>query len=566
MPRSPHRRTAALIVAALAGTLVTAIATGSAAAEQVAGGPDRTTVTEAADYASEAFADPWDYSNSADIHVGTPQMSNGGQVKDGLLQFVAATQYPWIDPVPYLPGSTPLDRDGPSAPIDTSRYTKLSVRMYASAAGAGLVLWSTCDWSRDKACTGAMGVPISAGWNTYDWTLKAGDPNARAAWAGKALQLRFIPASKQGADVEVDWMRLHADAAPVRFTVQPPNGGGRHEVLWESVGDPTSTDPATPRSGSLGMVSGTSVEFPYAAFPPGTYRLFSRSGGTTGPYTAPLTVLPRPRPVIDSPSLAGGADYATTVRKAGWNFSSLKDVGRRANVCNARILAGGVLAAGNCGPEIDNPFFYLPNPTPIDGNTWHRLTVRLRYDGPFGLTGGPTGGAVARLIWYVKGNPADQNVSDLVVYPGWQTITVDLKTNPAAAVTDETQKGKRIGWAGQTITALRLDPNEDVSARNWYVDYVRLTRDDAGAGGRFTLVFRETAGLPGQTATVYLARDRKGSSPVKVATRPVGAGRNTVAITMPAGLRNGSYWPYVVVSGPSGSVTTHAAAPVTLSR
>jgi hypothetical protein len=568
MARSPrHRRTAALVVAALAAGLVSALATGPASAEQVEGGPDRGTVSEAVDHASEAFADPWDYGNSADIHVGTPQMSHGGQVKDGLLRFVTATQYPWIDPVPYLPGSTPLDRDGPSAPIDTSRYKKLSVRMYSSVASAGLVLWSTCDWSRNKACNGAMGVPISAGWHTYDWTLKATDRNAPAAWAGKALQLRFIPASKQGADIRVDWMRLHADAAPVRFTFQPAHPGGRNEVFWESVGAPTSTDPATPRSGSLGAVTGTSVDFPYAAFPPGTYRLVSRSGDVTGPYTAPLTVLPRPRPVIDSPSLAGGADYATTVRKAGWNFSSLKDVGRRANVCNARILTGGILAANNCGSEIDNPFFFLPNPTPIDGNTWHRLTVRLRYDGPFGLTGGPTGGAVARLIWYVKSNPAaDQNVHDLVVYPGWQTITVDLKTNPPAAVTDETQKARRIGWAGQTITGLRLDPNEDVSARRWYVDYVRLTRDDAGTGGRFTLAFRETAGLPGQTATVFLARDRKGTAPVKVATKAVVAGRNTVAVSMPTSLRNGSYWPYVVISGPSGSVTAHAAAPVTLTR
>jgi hypothetical protein len=113
---------------------------------------------------------------------------------------------------------------------------------------------------------------------------------------------------------------------------------------------------------------------------------------------------------------------------------------------------------------------------------------------------------------------------------------------------------------------LRLDPNEDVSARRWYVDYVRLTRDDAGTGGRFTLAFRETAGLPGQTATVFLARDRKGTAPVKVATKAVVAGRNTVAVSMPTSLRNGSYWPYVVISGPYGSVTAHAAAPVTLTR
>jgi hypothetical protein len=53
---------------------------------------------------------------------------------------------------------------------------------------------------------------------------------------------------------------------------------------------------------------------------------------------------------------------------------------------------------------------------------------------------------------------------------------------------------------------------------------------------------------------------------VKVATKAVVAGRNTVAVSMPTSLRNGSYWPYVVISGPYGSVTAHAAAPVTLTR
>jgi hypothetical protein len=277
-------------------------------------------------------------------------------------------------------------------------------------------------------------------------------------------------------------------------------------------------------------------------------------------------VVPRPRPVIDTPGLAGGADYATTVRRDPWDFSSMGDVGRRANVCNARILGGGVLAANNCGPEIQNPWFNLPNPGPLDGSTWHRLTVRLRYDGPFGLTGGPTGGAVARLIWYVAGTPgADQNVHDLVVYPGWQTITVDLKTNPPVAVVDETQKAQRVGWAGQTITGLRLDPNEDESQRHWYVDFVRLSKDVEGRGG-FSMTYRETTNLPGQTATVYLDRDRVGADGVRAASQAIGGGANKLQVPMPASLPNGTYWPYVVVEGPGGTVTKYASSPVRLTH
>ena len=532
---------------------------------RVVGGPAVSSVLEARDYASEAFADPWDYSNSEDIHVGTPQMANAGTVSGGQLSYQTATQYPWMDPLPYLPGSMPLERDGPSAPIDTAAFTHLSVRMYASRNSPAQISWSTCDWSRDASCKGAMGVGVRAGWNTYDWKIAPNETTQRAPWAGRALQLRFLPSVYQDVTIKVDEMRLHGDLAPIRFALEP--AGPTSEVFWDANGDLTDNTADNPRWGRLGITTTSSYDLAAAQLPPGTYRLYTRSGTATGPYTGPLTITPRSRPVIDSPSLAGGADYATTVRRDAWDFNSLGDLGRRENMCSARILTGGVLAANNCGPEIDNPYFFLPNPTAINGNTYHRLTMRIRYDGVFGLTGGPTGGAVARLIWYVASDKAasDQNVHDIVVYPGWQTITVDLKTNPPAAVTDESQRGARIGWAGQTITSLRLDPNEDVSARNWYVDFVRLTKDVEGRGA-FDLAFRETAGLPGQSATVYLDRDRTGRDGVLAATTPVGAGRNTVRALMPAGLADGTYWPYVVVDGPDGPVTRYAASPVTLVR
>ncbi|MCY7365564.1 MAG: cell wall-binding repeat-containing protein [Frankiaceae bacterium] len=532
----------------------------------VSGGPASTFVVEAPDYASEVHGDPWDYANTDDIHVGTPQMSDGGAVAGGLLTYRTATAFPWMDPIPYLPGSMPLERDGPRAPVDTARYTHLSVRMSASQAGAGILVWSICDWSRSSSCQGAKGVAVQAGWHTYDVLLEGTDPNLRAPWSGSALQLRFIPNDKTDVDIAVDWMRLHGAAAPARFTLAPVAPGAANEVLWDSDGDLTNNTAGAPGWGVLGTTTGTAYDFPVATFPPGQYRLYTRASGRTGAYTEALHVLPRPRVVVDSPSLRSGDDYATAVRGNPWDFAGLDDVGRHENVCNSQILDGGVLAANNCGAEIDNPYFFLPTAGAIDGSTWHRLHLRLRYDGPFGLTGGPTGGAVARLIWFVAGDGAasDQNVHDIVVHPGWQDIAVDLRTDPPSAVVDETQSGPRIGWAGQTITSLRLDPNEDVSSRQWYVDSVRLTREDA-ARGAYDVRFRETSGLGG-TAQVFLDRDRSGTDGVQVAAQPVVGGPNTARIALPGSLPEGRYWPYVVVTGPSGSTVEYAAAPVHLTR
>lgn len=532
----------------------------------VSGRPASTFAVEAPDYASEVHGNPWDYADADDIHVGTPQMSDGGTVSGGLLRYRTATAFPWMDPVPYLPGSMPLERDGPRAPIDTARYTHLSVRMSASQAGAGILVWSTCDWSRSSTCQGAKGVAVQAGWHTYDVLLEATDANARAAWSGSALQLRFIPSDKTDVDIAVDWMRLHGGAADVRFTLAPVAPGAANEVLWDSDGDLSNNTADAPGWGVLGSTTGTAYDFPVATFPPGQYRLYTRSAGRTGAYTEPLHVLPRPRVIVDSPSLRSGDDYAATVRGNPWDFDGLDDVGRNENVCNSRILAGGVLAANNCGAEIDNPYFFLPTAGPIDGSTFHRLHVRLRYDGVFGLTGGPTGGAVARLIWFVAGDggAADQNVLPLVVYPGWQDIAVDLTTDPSAAIIDPTQVAPAIGWAGQTITSLRFDPNEDVSSRNWYVDSIRLTREDA-ARGAYDVLFRETSGLGG-TAQVFLDRDGSGADGVQVASQPVVGGAGTARIALPDALPAGRYWPYVVVTGPSGSTVEYAASPVHLSR
>ena len=68
---------------------------------------------------------------------------------------------------------------------------------------------------------------------------------------------------------------------------------------------------------------------------------------------------------------------------------------------------------------------------------------------------------VARLIWQTAGAPGVwQNSDDIVVYPGWNDVTVDLATSPPWAITDPNTPD-RIGWAGQLITAVRFDPDED---------------------------------------------------------------------------------------------------------
>ena len=64
----------------------------------------------------------------------------------------------------------------------------------------------------------------------------------------------------------------------------------------------------------------------------------------------------------------------------------------------------------------------------------------------------------------------------------------------------------------------------------------------------------------------YRYRDRSGADGTRVATGPVLGGTTTVPMVLPAALPAGRYWPYVVVSGPGGTTTRYARAPVDLTR
>ena len=102
--------------------------------------------------------------------------------------------------------------------------------------------------------------------------------------------------------------------------------------------------------------------------------------------------------------------------------------------------------------------------------------------GGFGLANAPGQGMVARFAWFDDGGGTWSETQDIVVYPGCNRMTVDLATNPAAAVNDESTVYKA-GWRGIRISALRFDLEEDPGARDFSVNEIRLADDAAFSGG-----------------------------------------------------------------------------------
>jgi hypothetical protein len=241
-----------------------------------------------------------------------------------------------------------------------------------------------------------------------------------------------------------------------------------------------------------------------------------------GADTQPSAVAP-PQPRNHDPHPSGGADYASVVRGDAWDFSQPGDVESSADISGA--VAGGVLDGFT---TTNDAYLYLPlGGAPIDGTRYHRLVFRISYDGPFSLEDAAGGGMNARVIFQVASNPAAwQDSEDIIVYPGTHTYEIELGTNPPQAATD-TNTPIRIGWAGQSIVAVRFDPDEDRAARHFVLDDIRFATDDE-ANGSFPIHYIDDAWKPGTTVDLYADTDRNGCDGTLIeAAVPVTQGVNT---------------------------------------
>lgn len=564
----PRRRSAAAATAlAIIATLIVAAPTSPAGAAVTSITVNTPRVAEAPDFASEQFADPWDFANAED-HATTPNarmsdLSNptiaGGRFTadavvspnaDGRLWMLDS----WDD------DGLPWGRDGALHPIDAARFRRLSLRMWTPNTGdLGTVVFSTCGRIVPE-CLGQRQFALVPGWHTYDIEIGNDVPWFGGTWAGFPRGIAITP-SVIGGRIAIDWIRLYepTGAAPV-IQVADNSPATPAQVYWDLDANLANNTPDNPDWGYVGAANGGAVTFPSDRFPPGTYRFYAVDDGQTSAAGAPLTIDARPRPLVIEPDIRGGADYATVVRGDPWDFDQPTDVAGFWNASGS--VAGGSLTGVNTPTapnfQINDPGILLPS-GPIDATRFHRLVVGVAYDGAFSLDDAPGGGMNARLAWHLPGNPANDATDDIVVYPGYQEIAIDLNTWPPGAVNDG---GNGLGWLGRTVDRVRFDPHEDRAARGFRLDFVRLAEDDTGIDG-FDITFRDDAWEPGTTATVYVDRDRSGFDGTAVATVAVQQGVNTVRWTPGRDSYGTPWWVYVVMTDPGGTQSrAYSSGPV----
>lgn len=451
------------------------------------------TELEAPDFASETFADPWDYSNVEDQNTDEARASNV-RIGDGRLR-LDVVGGDWFTPVATIAGSLAFGRDGAAAPVDPTRYQRLSIKMeQPTSGGVAAVVWFTCR-EQTTACMGGVHFATRPGDVVYDVDLTASSTiGGRVPWrAGKIVSVRIVPITSSAVTsrtaVSVDWLRVYA-------------------------------------SGSA-----------HGAWPPGTWDGFS--------------VAPLPRPVVDSPAPSEGLDLATSRIGRWWDFRDAANA-QGVQVVNAR--GGGFDSRGlngtNAPPVQNDPEVLLPV-SGFSGSQFHHLSYSLTYDGPFSLVDAPGGGKLARLIWVASEASNYQISDDLVAYSGANAAPVEIDLARADLL--DPQSGQpRLGWAGRTIDHLRFDPNEDPGANTWHLKYLHL-REDPRAVGRTTVKFHDAAWVPGTTAEVKIGQGAPGT-PYETVARdvPVVQGANSVPFDL--GARSpGSYRVEVVLRHPDGA-------------
>lgn len=467
-----------------------------------AGGPDPAVAAAATseDFASVAYGDAWDFSNTLDARLSPDRVSPltaNPRMESDELRFSARGGPSLITFVfPGYGGALYMERDGGALPVDADRYTHLAMRIWSPTQRAMSFSYDRClaPEHSDKFCRESTdNVILERGWNTVVRDLRQMSANRAYSWEGLVYAFRMM--NDVGEHYRVEYVRLQTAPQTVEVPWDARPGA---DLYWDR--DATTANNTADASG-WGVVptSGGRGQFPAGAMEPGEYRFYVRqASGAVSAYGEPLRVSARPAPFVLDPDLAGGEDFATVANGDPWDFATPSDVIAMGGFTDASFGPGGLRGTNNS----NDPFFYLRMAHPLNADRYHRLTVHATYEGAFGLADAPGGGAHARLMWtradrdqahVIQGNKLIES-REMVHYPGQVAFTVDLKTPPDPAFVMETDRVERDGWStGSPITHIRYDVNEDRGARRWRVARIELRADDETSAEAYTIRWRDAA-------------------------------------------------------------------------
>ncbi|NMC63883.1 MAG: hypothetical protein GYA55_12035 [SAR324 cluster bacterium] len=213
------------------------------------------TVRSCDDYATNVLGDPWDMSNSADINYFNPSdltAIENPKWSGGTFSFTTpspnASTFYLISPA--LSNQTVGGRFGQDYPIDTSKYTQLSIRMHTDIAdnNGGIKIILDRGVGYVVARTVSQLIPTLPGWHTYTvdmntLAISASESTDTRAWsAGSVTGLALQPVQTKGVQVTIDWIRLEdplsCETLSLAYGSLSTNVGDKYNSYLDSDLDP----------------------------------------------------------------------------------------------------------------------------------------------------------------------------------------------------------------------------------------------------------------------------------------------------------------------------------------
>ncbi len=531
------------VVAMLVGFSVRPTDAGAAGGSLVLTAP-AAQMTNGDDYATTVLGDPWDMNARRDI--GWEENLAEIEADDGIWSAEVAVTNPAAGGSAYVfplfqgfAGAWPVGNIGANFPIDSSRYTQLSYRMYVSDRSGGnhAVYWThEVNWPDGTNFFARADGPPN-GWRLYNFDMTANNgegPNQKGSWqSGPVYGLRIDPnPAKSQYDLKIDWIRL-----------TDPRTSPRYTITWQASGlDPSASVQVFVDSDQSGYDGNPVATVAAGAgrydlltciLPGGDYYLYLKVGDVVSNYGGRLRLNNAPVLRWDTSTMA--ADYATSVLGNAWDMSEQTDLAnlQGAFLTDPNLYAlqqfynwrfeGGVFSATadsnyavqhySTYKQSDVQLWLNIDPArPIDTSRFRYLVIRFKVEDDLDRTESQRveDGWVGRIVWWNQGIHVDGFCSDeIVYYEGWNTYLFDLKARDWPAGYDPDWPARPWAQMG-TVSHMRFDPLEVSTDTRFQVDDVRLLEDPVVDG---SLRLHLGAGdVDGQTVilTYYYDTDNRG--------------------------------------------------------
>lgn len=425
-------------------------------------------ITPCDEFATLVLHDPWDMSNTADVvnfasndlnFLSSPAFGSGlftfGTTLTGGGTFRLLA--------PPLPSTQAVGgRWGNNTPIDTSKYTTMTVRMGLASLDAGQGLRFVWNRGSDygKYLTFTNNTTTKAGWGSYTVNFNTVGIDASSddtsGWStGNIKGIGILP-TVTTQNVSVDFVRLEdptsCGSGTVQYTV---TASGTNDYFNLYVDDDTNPfNGFNKKLVSGGTLGSSSASINSLGLAPGTYQIVGVQDG----------------------------DYATLNLDDPWNFTESTDVSLLGSVTNP-TYSNGIFSgtASAAGPQI---YLNVDSTKPINTSTFKFLSFKMspRVDLVLGWGSGAT------TVFAASADPDGDGVYavDLSNVPAWSGSLSSLIFIPQfPAATNFTFDFVQLRSRGYTTSDTNPTTSSGTSFTVSAVPQVKIVQPDIKGGEAF---------------------------------------------------------------------------------